>query len=54
MLLSSEAESSPSIAEQLKAKGLDQESARGFLAGVGFELVAFWSQSLNRYAISAK
>lgn len=40
-LLSSETESSPSVAEQLKAKGLDQQSASGFLAVVGFELVAF-------------
>ncbi|GAA6079636.1 NT-3 growth factor receptor, partial [Tachysurus ichikawai] len=40
-LLSSETESSPRLAEQLKAKGLDQEFASGFLAVVGFELVAF-------------
>lgn len=48
MLLSNEAESSPSIAEQLKTKGLDQEPASGFLAVIGFELVAFLSQNLNR------
>lgn len=54
MLLSSDAESTANIAEQLKAKGLDQEPARGFQAALGFELPAFTSQNLNLYAPSAK